>query len=72
MAHESARKRGGETCAAKGLSDLRTELSVKIAAVGTDVDPDWTALRMSSFDSGEPITILRFGRELRENEADHE
>lgn len=62
LAHESARKRGAPTCAAKGLSDLRGVLRVKIAAVGSLV---WIAFRMSSFERGEPMIVVRLGWGVR-------
>ena len=55
FAHESAKRRGAPTCSAKGLSDLRGVLSVKIAAVGSLVA---MAFRMSSFERGEPMIVV--------------
>lgn len=65
MAQESARKRGGESWAAKGLSDLRSVFNVIIAAEGGRPGVAERAVRMSSFDSGEPVMMVRPGRGAR-------
>ena len=45
-----------------GLSDLRTVFKVTIAAEGDRGDTARRALRMSYFDSGEPVIVVRPGR----------
>lgn len=65
FAHESARKRGGESCSAKGLSDLRTVFSVTMAAEGVREGVAERALAMSGLESGEPVMMVRPGRGVR-------
>ena len=69
FAHESARRRGGETWAANGLSDVRTVFRVIIAAEG-DRGGDCEAAverarRISASERGEPVTTVRPGRGAR-------
>src|SRR5690349_17660176 len=63
--HESAKKRGGETCAAKGLSDFRTVLSVKMTAEGVRPGAAHRALRMSGLDRGDPVAMVSPARGAR-------
>jgi len=44
---------------------LRTELNVKMAAEGDREGAAKRALRISDFDSGEPVTTVRPGRGVR-------
>ena len=62
FAHESARKRGGESGAENGFSDLRTALRVMMAAEGVREGAAERARRMSGLESGEPVTMVRPGR----------
>jgi hypothetical protein len=59
LAHESARKQGGETCLANGLSDSRIVFRVTIVADGVSPGAARRALLMSSLDNGDPVNMVR-------------
>lgn len=65
MAQDSARKRGAVSCAAKGLSDLRTVLRVVIAADGRRDGVASRARCKSGLERGEPVMMVRPGRGRR-------
>jgi hypothetical protein len=65
LAHESARKRGAETWAAKGLSDARTVFRVMMAAEGVREGTAERAVFMSDAERGEPVIRVRPARGMR-------